>query len=297
MYSDSSSMLNKTSIIDAKTLPRSSFRGMNVKSSINDKLVMHGYCLLRNFSVDRELFDQLVNYMCSTVTFDPTTHKLNKSLQKVNAGTEKIGLHVENGNTPSIPELVFFYCQQAAQHGSCTTLCDGAQLLALLPDNLQALFEQPLTVTSTLPEVLWKSYLVSEHPMLTEVEQVKHHHLEETLAARPELTGSVSSDNSLAYRLTLNPLISSKLGERPAFANAILGPSFNEDAPAYEFADGTTVSDELKHELAELAESITVEIPWQVGDIAIIDNWRVMHGRRQAMGPENRKLFMGMGNL
>ncbi len=290
-------MLNKTTIIDADTLSGSSFLDTGVKSTIKDTLALHGYCLLRNFAGDRELFDQLVNQLCSTVTFDPARESLNKSLQKVDAGTAKIGLHIENGNTPNIPELVFFYCQQAAKHGSRTTLCDGTQLLALLPAELQTLFGKPLTITRTLPEALWKSYLVNEHPMLSEVDQVSSEHLQQMLSARPELTGTVNSDDSFTYRLTIHPLMESKMGKHSAFANAILGPSFNYEPPVYEFADGTIVSNELKNQLAELAESVTIEIPWQSGDIAIIDNWRVMHGRREITDAENRKLFIGMGNL
>ena len=33
-------------------------------------------------------------------------------------------------------------------------------------------------------------------------------------------------------------------------------------------------------ELNEIAERITIEISWQKGDILMIDNTRIMHGRR-----------------
>ena len=48
--------------------------------------------------------------------------------------------------------------------------------------------------------------------------------------------------------------------------------------------------------LRALAETYTHEINWQDGDIAVIDNTRVMHGRR-AIVDTNRQLFIGMGNL
>ncbi|MGR3520867.1 MAG: TauD/TfdA family dioxygenase [Roseovarius sp.] len=48
--------------------------------------------------------------------------------------------------------------------------------------------------------------------------------------------------------------------------------------------------------LRELAESCTVEINWQDGDIAVIDNTRVMHGRR-AIKDADRQLFIGMGRV
>ncbi len=290
-------MLNKTTIIQADTVTDSSFLDENVQTSIWDALRLHGYCVLRDFSPDMEKFSQLVNYMCSTVTFDPARENLDKIVQKVDAGTAAIGLHIENGNTPNVPELVFFYCRQAARQGSRTTLCDGTQLLPLLSADLRSQLAKPLTITRTLPEPLWKAYLVNEHPLLTQVEDVQNCHLEQMLAVRPELSGIVNTDNSLTYRLTIYPLLKSQLCAHPAFANAIMGPSFNYEAPVYEFSDGTTISDYLKDQLAVLAESISIEIPWQAGDIAVVDNWRVMHGRRQIIDAENRELFIGMGNL
>ena len=38
------------------------------------------------------------------------------------------------------------------------------------------------------------------------------------------------------------------------------------------------------------------EINWQDGDIAVLDNTRIMHGRR-AIVDTNRQLFIGMGNV
>ena len=81
-----------------------------------------------------------------------------------------------------------------------------------------------------------------------------------------------------------------------AFANAILGPSHNYEPPVYRLDDGSVVSaDEIK-ELRDIAETCTVEINWQDGDVAVIDNTRVMHGRR-AIKDQDRTLFIGMGRL
>jgi hypothetical protein len=58
---------------------------------------------------------------------------------------------------------------------------------------------------------------------------------------------------------------------------------------------GVIGQDEIE-ELRGLAETCTHEINWQDGDIAVLDNTRVMHGRR-AIVDTNRQLFIGMGNL
>ena len=53
--------------------------------------------------------------------------------------------------------------------------------------------------------------------------------------------------------------------------------------------------DEIE-EIREIAEEFTHEINWQDGDIAVLDNTRVMHGRR-AIADANRNLFIGMGQI
>ena len=78
--------------------------------------------------------------------------------------------------------------------------------------------------------------------------------------------------------------------------NKLLGPFYKYQKPRYFFSDGVEVSPDLILELADLCEKYTAEIHWQDGDLAIIDNKRFMHGRREILVPlENRKLYISMG--
>ena len=61
-------------------------------------------------------------------------------------------------------------------------------------------------------------------------------------------------------------------------------------------ADGAPVTPDEIEEIREIAEEFTHEINWQDGDIAFLDNTRVMHGRR-AIADANRNLFIGMGQI
>lgn len=261
-----------------------------------ESLREHGYCLLRGFDIDLAIFSELSHALCSTVTLDPARQSNNKSVQKVDAGTEAIGLHVENGNTARIPELVAFYCATAAREGSQTTLCDGAKLLSSLNESTRQRLQQTLTVQRRVPEELWKSYLANEHPALSCASQVKAEHLEQMLAAVPGQQGCINADGSLSYSVTVNPILTSNLGRRAAFANAMLGPSFNYEPPRYTFADGSEIDDQFKVKTSALAETHTVEIDWRDGDVALIDNHRVMHGRRAIIDAARRELYIAMGN-
>ena len=86
----------------------------------------------------------------------------------------------------------------------------------------------------------------------------------------------------------------SEIPRSPLFA--ILGPSHNYEPPVYTLDDGTVVTADEIVGLREIAEAFTVEINWQDGDVAVIDNMRVMHGGR-AIKDQDRQLFIGMGRL
>ena len=57
------------------------------------------------------------------------------------------------------------------------------------------------------------------------------------------------------------------------------------------FDDDSEITDEIMSELNEIAERITIEISWQKGDILMIDNTRIMHGRR-AFEDEQRDIYI-----
>lgn len=266
-------------------------------SQATTTLRKHGYCLLRGFDIDLAKFSELSHVLCRVVTLDPARKSNANSVQKVDAGTAAIGLHVENGNTAHIPELVAFYCATAAREGSQTTLCDGVNLLGSLDQITRQRLQQPLFVKRRVEQELWKAYLANEHPALSCASQVTAEHLQQMLAAVPGQQGCINPDGSLTYTVTVNAVMNSGMGGRPAFANAILGPSFNYETPQYSFADGSEIDEKFKQTTAALAETHTVEIDWRDGDVALIDNHRVMHGRRAIQDAERRELYIAMGDL
>ena len=287
--------MNANEILQAHDLHTTDILDAKVTQACSRQLATNGWVLLRGFEVNLDRFSQLVSKFCSKLTFDPAREYSNQSTQKVDAGIREIGLHIENGNTPFPPDLIGFYSKRSAKHGSQTTICDGVTVYENLSEPLKEKLCQPITVSRNLPENLWKRYAANEHPGVNCVDEVDASHLEQILSIVPNHRGTLNQDGSLHYELDINAVIKSTFNSKKAFANAILGPSFNYEAPHYSFADGSQITDELKHSISELAEQYTKEIPWCDGDIALIDNKRVMHGRRAIIDHENRELFIGMG--
>ena len=262
---------------------------------IRSTLTHEGWVRLTGYDSSIESFSALIGKLCTRVTFDPARSHASKGTQKVDAGTDAVGLHIENGNTPLPPAIVAFYCEQAARSGAQTTVCDGAKLFEAMPNRLKELFSKPVTVRRHLPRAIWQQY-VATAVGYGDITLVTEEELNFFMSQLPGQSGELAPDGTLDYALTIDPIMQSSFAGRNAFANAILGPSFNYEAPSYELYDGTILSDTLRAELADLAEQVTEEIQWVDGEIVVIDNHRVMHGRRAIPGnPGKRKLFIGMG--
>jgi hypothetical protein len=58
----------------------------------------------------------------------------------------------------------------------------------------------------------------------------------------------------------------------------------NDPAKAIVHGDGTPLDAQAVATVAELAEGLTFDIPWQTGDVALVDNFVTMHGRRPFSG-------------
>lgn len=264
---------------------------------IQSELQTHGAVLLRDYQVNLEGFSGLVSQLCSKVSIDPARFSSTDSTQQVDAGTAAVGLHIENANTPSPPDIVMFYSQKSAKSGSQTTWCDGVRLYDSLPDRLKSQFDQDIVMSRTIPREHWQRY-VAKSLGKPDAARIDRSDLFQLIAALPGQAASFDEADNCLYQLTLSPLLPHEASGKLAFANALLGPSFNYEAPDYRYQDGMPVNRTDLDEVAEIAESITEELAWQDGDILVLDNRRVMHGRRAIDVPlAERKLFIGMGHL
>lgn len=250
----------------------------------------HGYLVLRGFDCGVAQFSALVKNSSSRISLDPARrfHDSDGEVlaQMVDAGVDAIGLHCENGNSPFWPDLCWFFCTEAPQRGSQTTLCDGAAVFHELAPQLRTrLLAQDIVYTRRVPQPLWKNYV--RHAFSGGPEASDTNAAFERLLALVNDIDSTSialhEDGAITYRFRTPAILARSVFSPglPAFANSILGPSFNYERPQITFADGTPLNEQLRTALAELCERHTVEVGWRQRDIVVIDNARVMHGRRR----------------
>lgn len=251
----------------------------------------YGAVLFRGFDTSIDAFSALVRNVSTRVTLDPARNHASDSAQLVDAGTDKVGLHLENGNAPILPHLAWFYCKKAANEGSQTTYCDGNAVWPTLNEQAQALFGgQRIKYARCLPEKLWKKYTHSELDGIESPEQVTFADLQ-TLGERVEGQKFTLLDNNDVYsEFSVWAVRNSLFSNGQGFSNSLLGPSFNYEPPVITMENNDVIPEEVWQHIEQQTDRLTHNIEWQNHDIVLLDNTRVMHGRREIIDTD-RELY------
>lgn len=262
-----------------------------------ERLAQHGAVLLRGFETDLGKFSELVERVTPKTAIDPARDFFAKNVQLVDSGTSEIGLHCENGTTPLVPNVVWFFCERAAEFGSQTTLCDGIEVWKSLSPEAQALLlTRPVRFSRNVKRDLWVKYVKHHFAHLAFSEEISQEMLDGVFGSIPGAVARINADGSLFLSQAVYAAHPTFWSSEIAFANSIFTPSHNYEAPQISFDNDGPIPNWLLEECREKSSGLTTEIPWKAGDIILIDNTRVMHGRRQITDP-NRKLFTALGFL
>ena len=257
----------------------------------------HGAVLLRGAAFSPSAFE------IATVAFaehfrvhqDPTRRRHNPTdtTQSVADGDEAIGLHAERAYLPGRPELLFFCCMTPPVSGGETTLCDGAAIVdRLAPADVRALDTMTLAWRSTLDKTRWSRLYHTEDSALASTlfsAAIGIH------GETPRTRYWFDDDEALHVEYQAPGLIAGRIGGRKAFANYLLLAALEPDGPCATQADASPVPPDLVRRVADAADALTIDIVWQRGDVAIIDNTRCLHGRRAFSGGP-REILARMGD-
>jgi len=279
------------------------------RASILDRLAHAGVVLLRGFPLENaEDFDSaVVAFNLGRFSYrESLSNAVRKDLtDRVFTANEAppeatIRLHHELAQTPAHPRHLFFFCERAAGHGGATALCRSDDLLDRIesrhPDFIRDLVTHGLTYHHVMPGKddptssmgrSWRSTLSVEN---RDAAEEKLTTLGYSFSWRAEEDLAVSSP-CLPALLTLED------GRRSFFNQLVATRSWrdsrNNPEDALKLGDGRPVSIPLRDEIAELTESYAADLEWQRGDLALLDNHRVQHGRRPFDG--RRQVLVAFG--
>lgn len=251
------------------------------------QMQQHGVILYTNFATDPVSFGEFANNNSGRLILDPTRQTHHESVQRVLSGTTAIDLHSEHSNSPFAPDYLWFYCRNAADSLGQTTVANGNDIWhALKPETQKFFCQYKIGFERVFPEPFWKLFVCSLLEENITLEDVTTEHLHQLFENQPDAELTIEAENSLRLRYSRYAFNISDETTK-FFVNSIMGPYPGQ---TLSIEDHTPIASHLLKEVADVYASQTEEIPWQNGDIAVIDNKRFMHGRRESTDM-TRELF------
>lgn len=203
-----------------------------------------------------------------------------------------IYFHHEMAQTPIYPSRLFFFCEQPAAEGGATPLCRSdilwKKLAERCPQFARDCEAKGLKYTNVMPTDNdpnsgmgrgWQSTLRT----------ATKEDAENRLASLDYSFEWLPSGDLRATTPVL-PAVRRLADGRKTFFNQLIAAfqgwkdTRNDPAKAITFGDGTSLDREAVNTATELAEELAFNVPWQRGDVALVDNFVTMHGRRTFRG-------------
>ena len=271
------------------------------KAAVDAALADAGALLFRGFDVpDPEAFDAAIEgYGEAGFTYEDSLSnavRTNVTPRVFTANeappTTEIFLHHEMAQTPLYPSKLFFFCEIAPGSGGATPLCRSDWVLERLeaeaPEFVARVEAEGVRYTNVMPGDddagsgqgrSWRSTLSAADRAHAEARLKDLGYSWEWMedGSLRATTPALSAVRSIAEgrRSFFNQLIAAFRG---------WADSRNDPNRAITFGDGTPITAEDMAPAIRLADELTYDLAWQAGDVALIDNYAVMHGRRPFEG-------------
>ena len=203
-----------------------------------------------------------------------------------------IFLHHEMAQTPIYPSKLFFFCEQPAESGGATPLCRSdilwQRLVEAAPNFARDCETKGLRYSSVMPSEndpksgmgrSWQSTLRAHTPL----------EAEERLGTLG-YTWQWEDGGCLRVTSPVLPAVRKLPDGRTTFFNQLIAAyhgwkdTRNDPSKAIRHGDDTPLDAAGAKAAADIAESLTFDVPWRRGDVTLVDNYVVMHGRRTFTG-------------
>lgn len=203
-----------------------------------------------------------------------------------------IPLHAENSYffEGFWPEIIWFYCETPASEAGETTVCDGVSVWAEFDSELKRVFlEQRLIYKLCVPaELLHHGVNADDGPgnLRAAIARLS--------AGEPGARYWNDEAGNFFAEVKRHAVVLARNGTDYAFVNHIC--SFQEPALVDDirFEGGQPLSPRLMTRIRSITDGQTRKISWRAGDLVMIDNRRVMHGRTAYDREGGRRMISAM---
>ncbi len=277
---------------------------------IRSRLGTDGALLFRDFRVSGlDDFERFMRVVCPTLL-----EYTERSTPRTGVGHDiytsteypahlDIVQHNENAYASSWPRTIAFYCATPAAQGGETPLAASAEVYRRVPAAIRDAFvsRRVLYVRNygLGVDLSWQTAYQTNDPAVVEAycrrasmtwewldggQRLRTRHVRPAVATHPATGERLWFNQAHLFHTS---------GLDPATREALCDAFAPEDLPRQTyFGDGAPIPDAMLDEVREAYRQSTHMFPWQRGDVLLVDNMRISHGRKAFSG--TRQVYVAM---
>ena len=267
---------------------------------INSLKHQYGAVLFRGFGITTA---QAFTEVITTTSCEPMDNYLERQLSRDRVSGNvftstahpkegEIFLHNEQSFNLNFPRNIYFNCHVAASAGGCTPLADTRKIFNRIPEDIRARFiEQGFMYNRNFMKFMyvdWPWAFQTEVPEEVEqycnANQIKFnwtHPNDMINLSTSQIRPMVARHPVTNEHCWFNHCLAFNVNNLAANMQAMIRSSFKENEYPYHtyFGDGSPIESDVIHALQDAYKSEQVRFDWQVGDLLMVDNIAVSHGR------------------
>ncbi|MFI0772728.1 TauD/TfdA family dioxygenase [Streptomyces sp. NPDC021218] len=287
-------------------------RYLNEVANIDEQLVESKALLFRGFKVQRagidEVLDNILRDRLAYLHGNTPRVKVGKDLYTSTEYPKEyaIWMHSELSYAHAWPSRLAFYCERPAEAGGATPLVDCERWLAALDSDIRNAFVQGVRYTQNLHGGMgfgksWQSTFETDNRAKVEEFLSQSNANWEwrengglrIVQRRPSTVKHPVTGVEVWFNQADQWHPVAGLDDETATALAGILPE-DEFPQSVSLADGTPIPAQWAIQIRERGLESAIDIAWETGDVLLIDNVLVAHGRRPFTG--DRRILVAMSN-
>ena len=279
---------------------------------INQHLSKYGAILFRNFNVKtvdgfeqfmRSLSGELLEYRYRSTARQRVGHRIYMSTDYPPSAL--LPLHCEMAYQRDWPMKIAFFCLQPPQQGGETPIADNRKVSKQIPEPIRERFVNNgvmyIRNYGYSVDLNWQDAFQTTNPA-----DVERYCLEADIDFEWQNNGQLRT-SQISQSIAVHPKTqdtvwfnAAHLHHVSSFSAAVYSqllqdiPEQNLPRNAY-YGDGSPIQTSVLDQVKALYQKASIYFPWQRGDILLLDNMLVAHGRAPFSGP--RRIVVGMSEL